>query len=334
MAARLFGFLQLEFPWALGPADGRYVLRAQPSSEPERIVVLSTVGARRDRGARRRTRRSPASAEPAAVPTARATVIDPEPVAGEPEAQAWLAGLAADPDPHADGAVSVINRVMFAHRIASADPYVHEVSARQALVVRAGWGEGEQVAEGRWREALELSPSAPRRARRAVVLRPQERLAVLLGRRGEALLTEELALRARLDLDQGRVRHAALELRDAYAAALAELPAEQRADLGDRLAELERLRPAVEAAAASVVGQSSGEPDESGEPADPDEPDRRAEPRGDPAVESDDAVLESGGRFPGESNIGSERDLDVEALAHALERLQAALRARTASGFH
>jgi hypothetical protein len=314
VAPRLFGFLQLEFPWALGPADGRYVLRAEPASEPERIVVLSTVGARRrERGAGRLGRRIPATPEPAAVLTARVTVIDPDPLTTEEAARAWLAGLAAHPDTHAEQAVTVINRVMFAHRIAGADPYVHEVSARQALVVRAGWGEGEQVAEGRWRDALELSLSGPRRARRAVVLRPQERLAVLLGGRGEALLTEELALRASLDLDHGRARHAALELRDAYAAALTELPAEQRADLGDRVAELERLRPAVEAAAASVLGQAHGGPDA---PAEPDAQ-ARGEPDGPDGPDAPDAP----------------DDLDVEALTHALERLQAALRARTASGF-
>ena len=38
----------------------------------------------------------------------------------------------------------------------SADPYVHEVSPAQALVIRAGWGEGEQVADGRWLHAREL----------------------------------------------------------------------------------------------------------------------------------------------------------------------------------
>jgi len=43
MAMRLFIFIQLEFPWALGPADGRYLLRAGAEAEPERVLVLGTL---------------------------------------------------------------------------------------------------------------------------------------------------------------------------------------------------------------------------------------------------------------------------------------------------
>ncbi len=56
-----------------------------------------------------------------------------------------------------------------------------------------------------------------------MVLRPQERLAALLGGRDVALACEELTLRARLDLDHGRGREAALQLSAALDAALAEL---------------------------------------------------------------------------------------------------------------
>ena len=45
MPEQLFVFIQLEFPWALGPADGRYLLRRDPGSEPERVVVLGTLDA-------------------------------------------------------------------------------------------------------------------------------------------------------------------------------------------------------------------------------------------------------------------------------------------------
>jgi hypothetical protein len=81
------------------------------------------------------------------------------------------------------------------------------------------------------------------------VLRPQERLAMLLSGRGSPLLCEELALRARLDLDGGRLELAAIELERAYAAALTELPAEQREDLRERIEELRRLSVEVEQAA-------------------------------------------------------------------------------------
>ena len=78
---------------------------------------------------------------------------------------------------------------LHAHRTAAMDPHVREVSREQALVVRLGVGDGEQVADGRWTEAIELAPFAPgrRQSVRAGVLRPQERLAALLSGRDVAL---------------------------------------------------------------------------------------------------------------------------------------------------
>ena len=69
MPLQLFVFLQLEFPWALGPADGRYLLRDGPGGEPERVVVVETLRAGRAapvrRGAARRLAvRGPAAPRP------------------------------------------------------------------------------------------------------------------------------------------------------------------------------------------------------------------------------------------------------------------------------
>ena len=317
MTERLFLFLQMEFPWELGPPDGRYLLRAQEGSEPERVVVLGTLGAQRrapSRGqrltgagrSRTRGRATPPEPEPAQVATARATIVDPVSLSAERQAQAWLSGL--DGEREIGAAVEVLNRVLHFHRIASANPYIHEVSPDQALVIRAGWGEGEQVADGLWSHAQELhwrGPAGVRRKRigdRAAALRPLERLAELLGARGSTLLCEDLVLRARLDLDQGRLAHAAIELQSAYAAALGELPGEHREDLAIRIAELEKLRPGVAAQAGAVLGGSGPV----------------AEPTG--ADESRDTAPEAAA-------------LDEEVIRHGLERLEAALRARTAAGF-
>ena len=140
--------------------------------------------------------------------------------------------------------------MLYAHRIATADPHTHEVAPAQALVIRAGWGEGEQLADGHWQHALELTWAPTKRAqRRAAALRPQERLAELLGARTRELLCEELALRARLDLDQGRIAHAAVELDAALGAALGELGAEAKPALAPRVDELRALRPGVGAVA-------------------------------------------------------------------------------------
>ncbi|HEX6388271.1 MAG TPA: hypothetical protein VFZ89_02455, partial [Solirubrobacteraceae bacterium] len=54
-------------------------------------------------------------------------------------------------------------------------------------------------------------------------LRPQERLAAILSGRDVALACEELTLRGRADFDAGRSREAALQLRVALEAAIAEL---------------------------------------------------------------------------------------------------------------
>jgi hypothetical protein len=321
MPQQLFVFIQLEFPWTLGPADGRYLIRRDDDGEPEHVVVLGTLQAAHQpigasmapgwsgRSLLRRVRghaaSRPTGPEPAPVPTTRVTVIDPIALSAENQARAWLAEL--DRDREVGAAATIVNRVIHSHRIASADPYVHEVSPAQALVIRAGWGEGEQVADGRWLHARALSsPSGwrsgsstgsrrgPRRDR-SWALRPQERLAALLGARNAALLCEELALRARQDLDHARVAHAALELDRAYALAVPELYAERCHELASRIAELEQLRPGVQAQAQAALLGAGGEPGAGPEQA------------------------------PGD-------ELDEEVLTHALGRLEAALRARTAAG--
>ena len=118
----------------------------------------------------RRMVRSPARRRGGPPWTARATIIDPVSLSAESQARAWLAGLEGELEVSA--ATAVLNRVVHAHRIASADPYAHEVSPEQALVIRAGWGDGEQVADGRWLHAQELiwatiEGRAPRRRRRS-----------------------------------------------------------------------------------------------------------------------------------------------------------------------
>jgi hypothetical protein len=239
--------VQLELPWALGPADGRYVLRG-PGGEPEHVIVLVTLGApQRHLLGGRRARSAAAQPPPVPVTTTRATVVAAAPQASAAEARALLA--ARDLGPAAAAAVELLNRVLHLHRTATADPWLHEVALEHAIAVRVGIGEGEQVAEGRWTQAREL-PRARRGPRRSAALRPQERLAALLGGRDAPLAAEELALRARADVAAGRGREAALQLRVALAAARHELEAwGDRGDLGVRLEELRALAPAVDAAA-------------------------------------------------------------------------------------
>jgi hypothetical protein len=321
MPEQLFVFMQFEFPWVLGPADGRYLVRRVEDDEPEHVVVLNTLAAERQPGAaagagagdgswlrplRGRARTAPTGPEPAPVPTTRVTVIDPISLGAESQARAWLEEL--DREREIGLATAVVNRVVHAHRIAAADPYAHEITPAQALVIRAGWGEGEQVADGRWLHARALpwregsSRAAPagasrRRPRRdrASALRPQERLAALLGVRSTPLLCEEIALRARQDIDNARPAHAALELERAYELAVAELREENRQELAIRLTELEQLRASVQAQAQAAQEGAAA----------------RAARAGVGVAAAD------------------EHEPDEEVLRHALERLEAALRART-----
>lgn len=243
-------------PWALGPPEGRYLLRdgGAPDSAPSHVLVVSVLGApERRRLGQRRARKAQAEPEPDPTPvlTGRATVIAVgRPLADEAEAGAWLAST-GEPELEAD--LGVLNRALHAFRLAAADPYQHPVGRHQVLVARIGYGRGEEVAEGLWTDARELI-LAERRQRRSRVLAPQARLAGLLSGREQPLAGEELALRARLDLDQGRGREAALQVLVALDAALAELAADPAAQaLESRLQELDELRDPVDAAAQSAL---------------------------------------------------------------------------------
>jgi hypothetical protein len=241
--------VQLELPWELGPADGRYVLRGH-AGEPEHVLVLQTVAAqpRASRLSRRRARRAGPEPATVTVPVTRATLIAAAPLGDQDSAVAWL--QAADLIHEVRAAVAVLNIVLHAERIVRADPFVREIAAEQALTIRVGIGRGEEVAEGRWTDARALAPPATARPKRARALRPQERLAAVLAGRDVALAAEELTLRARLDLDRGRTREAALQVRIALEAALAELQAwSHHEDLAARLTELGEERGAVGAAA-------------------------------------------------------------------------------------
>ena len=167
---------------------------------------------------RGRAKRAAPGAEPATVEVTRATVITTDPLP-EDGAAAWLDAAVRDRDATVGDALALLNRTIHGHRLAARDPYVAEVSAGQALATRIGYGSGEQVADGDWEAARELPRPKPPRS----MLHPQQRLAALLSGRDVALACEELALRARLDLDQGREREAALQLSPALGAALAEL---------------------------------------------------------------------------------------------------------------
>jgi len=257
--SRRFRFVQFEFPWVLGPEPGRYTIREHLGEAPAHILVLRTLGAaeRRLLPARRRSREAAPDPPPQPVLTTRATLVDTAALDGPAAAERWL--RKADLDGLVDDALARLNRVLHAHRAATADSAVLAVARSQALVVRVGFGDGERIADGRWDSARELS-AAPRGSSGATspsgregALRPQERLAAVLAGRDAVLACEELALRARTDLDAGRLRDAALQLRVAFEAALAELEPWREQGLARRLEELREQRDEVDAAADAAL---------------------------------------------------------------------------------
>jgi len=190
------------------------------------------------------------------VATGRATIIDVGTPLGTPElARDWLAAAG---EVELSAGLEVLNRALHAFRLVTTDPHLNSVGRQQTLVARIGFGVGEQVAEGLWTDARELR-TRPGRQRRVRVLEPQARLAAVLGGRERILACEELALRARLDVDQGRDREAALQVLVALDAALAELASDRAAPaLQARLAELRTQRaPAAVAGQAALAGALS-----------------------------------------------------------------------------
>jgi hypothetical protein len=226
---RLFGFAQFELAGTLAVPDGRYVIRDEAG---ERVLVIETFGAP---AVPRRRRRRPREADPASppptLPVTKATAIRAfEPFDDEEAANRWLADAVAAEESidHliADG-IGALNRALHTHAVASGDPSVQILTPQRVFAARLGYGSGDEVAAGDYAAAREVDTQAgvsSRRRQRAEELRPQERLAAVLGGREQLDACETLLLRARADLDAGRNREAALQLRVGLEALLAELP--------------------------------------------------------------------------------------------------------------
>lgn len=193
------------------------------------MLVVETTGAPPPpRRRRRRARASDAPAVPPTLPLTRVTAIRARPFESAAEAESWLqetAGGEEETDAMLAEGTGLLNRALHAQAAASADPMFGELRPERAVGVRLGYGNGDEVAAGLFTAAREVDVrgGASRRHRRAEELRPQERLAAVLGGRERIDVCETLLLRARADLDAGRGREAALQLRIALEALLVEL---------------------------------------------------------------------------------------------------------------
>jgi len=225
---RLFGFIQFDFAGALAVADGRYLVR---DGDHEQVLVIETLGA--PPPARRRRKR-PKDAEigepPAELPVARATVVLAfNAFEDESAAAAWLSEATAAEesiDQLVEQGIAELNQALHAQAVASGDPYPQTVTPARAVTIRIGFGSGQALADGAFTSAHQVDPGLgpiSRRRQRDEELRPQQRLAAVLGGREQLDACETLVLRARADLDAGRNREAALQLRVGLEALLVEL---------------------------------------------------------------------------------------------------------------
>jgi hypothetical protein len=266
--AQIFGFVQFEFAGAFALADGRYLAREDGEVARQQVLVAETLGAPPPPGRRRRRPRPTADApDLGALPMARVTAVRAfQPFDKEEEASRWLELTAAEEalvEEMAAEGIDLLNRALHAQATASADPHVHEVSPSSAVAARIGYGSGEEVAEGRFTKAYEidLRSVASRARRKTDELRPQERVAAVLGGREHLDACETLLLRARADVDAGRGREAALQLRVGLEALLIELPGALKdpGHEGDIAQLQERKSAAGTAANAALLGRLSAE---------------------------------------------------------------------------
>jgi hypothetical protein len=223
--------------------------------------VVRILGAPRRRRRRRRRAAPVGEADSPDVPLTRVTVVTPLALGSADEAGLWLERTSGDAEAAAGlraAALGLVNRAIHIQRAASGNPYLHEVAERSALAARVGYGSGENVADGRWDDARELAPEKERGSR-SDELTPQQRVAAVLGGKDAVDACETLVLRARIDLDNGRPREAALQIRVGAEALLAELAGARTAGQPEDLAVLDALRQQVGAAANAAIG---GEPSE------------------------------------------------------------------------
>jgi hypothetical protein len=223
--------VQFEFAGALPLADGRYLARSLDAEEQESVLVLLGVGAPQAPGRRRRRGREvEAGTEPRPLTLTRVTTIRAFAPFEDPAAAArWLDEACEAEDTVevlvAEG-LALLNRALHAQAVASANPYSKaELEAESAERVLIGFGSGEEVADSRFTEAREIDtrPRDSRRRRREEELQPQERVGAVLRGREKLDVCETLVLRARADLDAGRTREAALQLRVGLEALLVEM---------------------------------------------------------------------------------------------------------------
>ncbi|WP_354698848.1 hypothetical protein DSM112329_04546 [Paraconexibacter sp. AEG42_29] len=242
--ASSFLAVQFEFTHAIGPHAGRYIV-AHPSSvdstgaalrsdaltrrqqlsgqtmqkgTADVLAISVDVAPARIPKLRRKAKEAEVDSGPAEVPLLLATFIRGTRPLDRKVADAELLELSVDEDAQqawvAEGLL-VLNRAIRAYRAGSRDPYVREVAQRDSRTTRIGYGTTESLPNGKFTRAAVLPLPLGLKASREERLAPSETTANVLAGRASVLEGEDLLLRAYTDLDHGRTRAAALQVRAA-----------------------------------------------------------------------------------------------------------------------
>jgi hypothetical protein len=240
-----YPFVELEFVHALGPAAGRYVVAvdaraAEDADDGDRVLedvlqIQIVDGSTTSKGLRRRTKDTSGASRPADIPVLRVMWIG----ASQALADSAVAGRRlerlrreeAEREDVVDAVLQVLNVAVRAHRAAARDPYITEVTRADPRAVRFGYGEARPLTQGQWTEAFLAPPPRAPTVDRATRLGPSETVALALRDKLDLLESEELILRAILDIDQGRWRSAGLQLVGGLTLLRAELSAVRDRDL-------------------------------------------------------------------------------------------------------
>jgi len=242
-AAGAPGGAQVVAPPAAPPATGADDSLLLGSAD---VIVIRTVGAPAPKPNRFGRSGAPAVADdekPRELSLTVATVVfGTRLLPDDRVASRFYESVQAKPDERDQwgrAALEILNRAVAAYRACAADPYVADLSPLDARSTRIGYGIAELVAAGKWEKAIAVpAPPALRLSRDQKVM-PTQAMGLVLTGQGRVLESEELLLRAILDVEQHRPRAGACGLHAAYELLLGEFAAQVMA--GAVQAQYERL---------------------------------------------------------------------------------------------
>ncbi len=219
--------MQFELAGSLPIDDGRYMVRSGPA---ERVLVTETEGALPPaRRRRRRPRKATQREQPVTVSIAVVTVIRAdEPFSAENDADSWLRTMEESEVTGAvlDDAIQTLDRVRAADAASSGIPFGTPTEIASILAARIGYGDGDQVASGRYLEAVDVDArggTGEKRREKLARNGPLARTAAVLGGREPATACEVAIPRIRFDLTNGNGAAARLAIAGAVGATISEL---------------------------------------------------------------------------------------------------------------